>query len=561
MLTETNNNLITLYHNTSNENAIKIAKEGIKGGLRLHLYGKGSEAEGAGVWCTTERGYGYGGATITFQIDKDTPELKQQNDTEYIVYRDIKPEEIIDIDLMISDIHSTKRKNSITSTMESDIPDAIKHWGKEKVINVLCKNSQHFIYPYNEKQLLHLIETGEKYCKGNIKVNEGKEMKKDEEIQAEVTKQELLDKVDNLAKKYGRAEAGSMLAYYFDDSWYQEDRRCSKIEYVKNVINNCYKDSYREDDLFHQDINNKIIRHINNSERVLNKKHTNLKTESTKLEEVSRNELLAKSKQQTITRYNKSAGYKGFSIVDIDTTSVLTTDSLRVTCRVGDYFDTVEVEDILYWVQYYAEQNEHNQINTKVVTKAIMDAIDAMTIKVDCNCGDFKYRFAYLATKMGYKYGKPENRPAKITNPNDYGAMCKHLISMLSNKKWLQQVTGTFMDFLEKRIEEVNRYLRVRRGEELTLPNELARQNAKVGAYSKLFKDIDNEEEVEDNDNNDNNGAGTNDDSNTDGDATDNTANMDNVADNKADVENKGGNNTANNVPNNRLESEDETNG
>lgn len=212
-----------------------------------------------------------------------------------------------------------------------------------------------------------------------------------------------------------------------------------------------------------------------------------------RLDEVSRNELLAKSKRQTITRYNKAAGYKGFSIIDIDTTSVLTTDSLRVTCRVGDYYDTVEVEDILYWVQFYAEQNENNQINTKVVTKAIMDAIDAMNIKVDCTCGDFVYRFAYMATKMGYKYGKPENRPAKITNPNDYGAMCKHLISMLSNKRWLQQVTGTFMDYLEKRIVEVNRYLRVRPGEELTLPNELARKNAKAGYYSKVFKDIEDE--------------------------------------------------------------------
>lgn len=216
-----------------------------------------------------------------------------------------------------------------------------------------------------------------------------------------------------------------------------------------------------------------------------------------RLDEVSRNELLAKSKRQTITRYNKAAGYKGFSIIDIDTTSVLTTDSLRVTCRVGDYYDTVEVEDILYWVQFYAEQNENNQINTKVVTKAIMDAIDAMNIKVDCTCGDFVYRFAYMATKMGYKYGKPENRPANITNPNDYGAMCKHLISMLSNKKWLQQVTGTFMDYLEKRIVEVNRYLRVRPGEELTLPNELARKNAKAGFYSKVFKDVEDEENPE----------------------------------------------------------------
>lgn len=227
-----------------------------------------------------------------------------------------------------------------------------------------------------------------------------------------------------------------------------------------------------------------------------------------KLEEVSRNELLAKAKRQTITRYEKSAGYKGFSIVDIDTTSVLTTNCLRVTCRVGDYWDTVEMQNILYWVELEAEKNKNNQVNTKGTTAAIMNSIDGMDIKVDCTCADFRYRFAYFLSKIGAKYGKPENRPAKITNPNDYGSICKHLISMLSNKKWLQQVSGVLMDFIEKRIDDVNRYLKRRPGEELTLPNELARQNAKKGFYKKLFKpeldamENDNEDNISDNNEN-----------------------------------------------------------
>ena len=53
--TATKGNSITLYHNTSNTNAIKISKEGIKGGMRLSVYGKGSESEGSGVWCSTIR--------------------------------------------------------------------------------------------------------------------------------------------------------------------------------------------------------------------------------------------------------------------------------------------------------------------------------------------------------------------------------------------------------------------------------------------------------------------------------------------------------------------------
>ena len=255
-----------------------------------------------------------------------------------------------------------------------------------------------------------------------------------------------------------------------------------------------------------------------------------------KLEEVSRNELLAKSKKQTITRYNKAPEYKGFSIVDIDTTSVFTTNCFRVTCRVGDYWDTVEMRDILYWIQVEAEKHPEYQINHKGVTAAIMNSIDGMDIKVDCTCGDFVYRFAYMATKMGYKYGKPENRPAKITNPNDYGSMCKHLISMLSNKKWLQQVAGTLLDFLVKRIDDVNKFLRPRKGEELTVPNELARQNAKLGFYSKLFKDKvdkepEEEKEVDVNDNNARNDSVDND-ADTVEDIQDNNKNSSNDANN-----------------------------
>ena len=143
-----------------------------------------------------------------------------------------------------------------------------------------------------------------------------------------------------------------------------------------------------------------------------------------------------------------------------------------------------------------AERNPNNQVNTKAITQAIMESIDALEIKINCTCPDFGYRFAYQATQLDYKYGKPENRPANITNPHNYGSMCKHLIAMLSNKKWLQQVTGTIMDFIEKNIDKVNEYLRPKEGQELTLPDELARQNAKKGFWSKFANRQEQIEEI-----------------------------------------------------------------
>lgn len=280
------------------------------------------------------------------------------------------------------------------------------------------------------------------------------------------------------------------------------------------------------------------------------------------LNEASRNELLALTKSQTITRYNKAAGYKGFSIVDIDTSMLLRDDTITVTCRVGDYYDTIQLMDILIWIQMEAERNETNQVNTKNITQALMEAIDALEIKVNCTCGDWQYRFAYQATVLDYKYGKPENRPANITNPNNYGALCKHLTSMLSNKKWLQQVTGSIMDWMEKHIEEVNKYLRVKEGQELTLPNELARRNAKLGFYSKLFKDkLDEpEEEVEDNDNNDNNDVKSNNDSNALDNVDDIDDDMVNTKDNKDDLEVEDDSNNNDNTTNNSINKEEQDN-
>lgn len=405
-----------------------------------------------------------------------------------------------------------------------------------------------------------------------------------------------------------------------------------------------------------------------------------------KIEEASRNELLALAKMQTKTRYEKAAGYKGFSIVDIDTSMLLRDDTITVTCNVGKYYDTIQLMDVLIWIQMESERNPNNQVNTKAITAALMEAIDALEIKVNCTCadwcleentkikllnnevvtikklkdkfdnneelwvystdeqGDFKpgkvtnvwisgkankmvkvtldndkeiittlnhkymmrdgsykkaedlsendslmpcnvnhkvkkveyiyyddpidvydlevdnyhnfyvdagvmlhncYRFAYQATQLDYKYGKPENRPADITNPHNYGVLCKHLISMLSNKKWLQQVTGTIMDWVVKNIDKVNEFLRPKEGMELTLPNELARQNAKLGFYSKLFKDKledEPEEEVEDNVDNNNDTNNSND-------------NNDNVEDNKDNNQNN-----SNNINNDNSDDLDDSN-
>ena len=162
-----------LYHNTSNANALKINKEGIIAGLEVDKYGKDSEAEGAGIWCTTIRGYGYGGATITFEIDDSDSKLVKQNDTEYILYHNVPVDNIIDIDLVIAyDLPSNiDRTDSINTTVESDITNALNYYGKDILLKVFGQNKNHFVEPYNYDTFENLLNTGKKYCKGTIDIN------------------------------------------------------------------------------------------------------------------------------------------------------------------------------------------------------------------------------------------------------------------------------------------------------------------------------------------------------------------------------------------------------
>lgn len=268
-----------------------------------------------------------------------------------------------------------------------------------------------------------------------------------------------------------------------------------------------------------------------------------------KLEEVSRNELLAKTKGETITRYKKSAQYKGFSLVDIDINNLLRNNTVVLVCRVGDYLDYIQLEDVLYWIQIVAEKSTNRQINNKVVTEALMNAIDGMDIKVDCECGDWRFRLKYQATEWGYNYGRPETRPANIRNPNGFGALCKHLTAVLSNKKWLQQVASFLMDWCSKNIEQINNFLKLTdENKQLTLPNELARQNAKKGFYTKLFKDVDNNET--DDVPNEENPQETDNQENNQNDI-ENTNNNDDTDDTSSDVELQDINNTNEDEENN----------
>lgn len=88
-------------------------------------------------------------------------------------------------------------------------------------------------------------------------------------------------------------------------------------------------------------------------------------------------------------RWDRAAGYKGFSISNLDFSRLYDKENaLAIVFNVGDYKAVVELEDILYWVQMVAEERPvrdgNANVTAQVVAQAFNYALDSMSVKVDC---------------------------------------------------------------------------------------------------------------------------------------------------------------------------------
>ena len=180
------------------------------------------------------------------------------------------------------------------------------------------------------------------------------------------------------------------------------------------------------------------------------------------LNEITRKNLVGKSKSQSPDRFNRRLGYSPKSYKGIDISRLFNEDILIIEVPVGDYVCTIAFKGMLQHLKDIVDKQPKPTVTLQTVIKAMNVAIDNTDLLVDCTCPDFVYRFAYWATKYGYKFGKPEKRPSKITNPDDeLGAMCKHLNALLSNKKWITKMASTLNQFIKENIDKIREFLGV----------------------------------------------------------------------------------------------------
>lgn len=180
--------------------------------------------------------------------------------------------------------------------------------------------------------------------------------------------------------------------------------------------------------------------------------------------EDKRSELISKAKQgekektDNKTRYEKrlnskfSSSTREYNQIDMDSlfrNNILTvkipvsgeTDNYTVTMKFGGFLDLIKKR---------LAQQGNQKVDLRTILRALSDAFNTDNVYIHCSCDDWKYRMAYFATISDINAGLPENRPSKITNPNNkLGPGCKHSLLVLSNNAWLIKVASVINNYIK----------------------------------------------------------------------------------------------------------------
>ena len=98
-----------------------------------------------------------------------------------------------------------------------------------------------------------------------------------------------------------------------------------------------------------------------------------------------------------------------------------------------------------------------DDIEFKIIWKALLDAFNHNDVRVHCTCPDWRYRLDDWAHRNGTastelsddQIYNGQNRPAEKTNPNDTkGAGCKHINLVLSNTSWMVKVASVIRNYI-----------------------------------------------------------------------------------------------------------------
>ena len=154
------------------------------------------------------------------------------------------------------------------------------------------------------------------------------------------------------------------------------------------------------------------------------------------------NQYYGKNRYKRRLKSSIAPSIKHFNNMDMD--KFFKTDTLDVSVDIKGETNIYKVRmsfvGTLEELHDFISKNNIEQVDRKMILKALMKAFNRDDVYINCTCPDFRYRFKYWATKKGLLIGDPENRPADITNPGDNkGPGCKHIILCLSLFRMLRE--------------------------------------------------------------------------------------------------------------------------
>lgn len=174
---------------------------------------------------------------------------------------------------------------------------------------------------------------------------------------------------------------------------------------------------------------------------ILVKLINNQLSESTRLVELKRLELVNLSRENRYGSRSTKVKYKFLNVNDLLGGS----KHLDVTLNTSGHIVTIRFENFMnYFIRNLKssnliEDNDLSNLDTlkpaqikSLISSATIKAMDQVDVRVSCDCKDFMYRFSYKATQSKYNLGFEETRPATRTNPNNLGSVCKHLAGALT---------------------------------------------------------------------------------------------------------------------------------
>lgn len=168
------------------------------------------------------------------------------------------------------------------------------------------------------------------------------------------------------------------------------------------------------------------------------------------LDEYTRTRLVAKAKRDTPERYKRRTDSgDDWKFEQIDLLELQSTGDLSLTFRVKTYRVQLKILKYSQTLDQYLTGKYSKDIR-KAIRKSVEYAMKYNHIQVVCDCPDFKYRFAYMATQKGYGLDTHEDRPANITNPRSKGGLCKHIMRVVNApSQWMPRVVTAIRGYVK----------------------------------------------------------------------------------------------------------------